>query len=44
MLVLLHICQCSGLFSVVCSGLAAWKSLEIQGIVLLLKLGRFGEA
>lgn len=38
MLVLLHICQCSGSFSVACSGLAAWKSSEIQDIGLFLKL------
>lgn len=44
MFVLLHVCQCSGSFSVARSGLAAWKSLEIQDIVLFLKLGGFGEA
>lgn len=42
-LVLLYICQCSGSFSVTCSGLAAWKALEIQDIVLFLKLGGFGK-
>lgn len=42
--VLLYICQCSASFFDSCSGLTAWKSLEIQDVVLFLNRGGFGKA
>jgi len=44
MSVLLYVCQCLGSFFDASSGLAAWKSLEIQGIVLFLNWSGFGKA